>query len=224
MELSHTLEVRPNLYIRAFIKFYQLDAPYNLNTCKLFWGSIGLLVIPIFLLAFSPLIGAAFALTWIGNKIKAADREKRLAYASLSSEERKALRGAKAKPSRRSVWLEKLSANASMIWYKVQTPVTWFFRVFFGLAVLIGLTVLIIWAVGVIPGLPWGDILNFGWRFVLVAGIVVVVAIAIVYGAVKIQDWRESKPIKPKKQSVIKAMFHSFHDHTCANIKVAEKE
>lgn len=230
-ELSHTLEVDLNesnvlwrTFIRIFVKFYDLSRPYDLNTCKLFWGGVGLIVLPIILLALSPLIAVIVGLTLVGDRINDRFRqsasERRAAYRALSEEERYAIDN---KKSRRSGWLDKLSTWGSIVWFKVSTPITWFFRFAIGAAVLVALAILVIWAVGVVPGLPWGAMLNVAWKAVLALLVAGLVGFGI--GSLFMKWWsnRPEKPKKDRKPSVLKAIFNSIHDHTCANVRVVDK-
>jgi hypothetical protein len=225
MELSHTLEVNPNWFIRFFIWFYDLPRrDPDLNTCKLFWGTIGIAVIPPILLVLSPIIAVVISLSWFGNRVTERRRNKRRqelnAFYALSLEEREALVEQK---SSRSENLERFAAWAGAVWFKVQGPVTWFFRLLIGAIVLGALAVGIVVLINIVPGLPWGDILSLAWKAVLGAMAVVGVAFLLAKAFLAWQARRPVKPVpaeKPKKPSVIRAVFASIHDHTCANIKV----
>lgn len=218
MELSHTLEVRPNLFIRAFLKFYGMAPPYDLNTCKLFWGTIGMVVIPPTLLVMAPFIGLAVLSELLQDSRARAKSQRREAFYALSLEERDAL--AKARLSR-SERLDKFSARAGAVWFKVQGTVTWFFRFVIGAIALGCIAYLVVVLINVVPGLPWGDILSIAWKVVLGAIAVLVIAYFLARAFLAWQARRPISPIaKPKKPSVIKATFASIHDHTCANIKV----
>jgi hypothetical protein len=231
MELSHTLEVRPNLFIRAFLKFYDMKPHDELNTCKLFWGTLGMVTIPPFLLAVSPILLLVFIVGTVGDKIKDASVSRHLeaqeARRRLSPEELQAILDAEAaKKSSRAEKLEKFSAIAGAIWFKVQTPVTWFFRALFGFAVLglllFGAVALVDW----LPTLPWDEILSLTWKVLIGAAVVALIGGVIYLG---INAWMKRHPPKPKldrkkKPSVIKATLNSIHDHTCANIKIADPD
>lgn len=215
-DLSHTLEVRPNLFIRAFIKFYDLKYPYGLNTCKLFWGGIGMVILPLVFLALSPLILLLYGAGLLADKAIEARARKWSAYLRLSDAERIELGKLK---TTRAEKLEKFSAWASAVWYKIATPVTWLFRIAVGLLVLVALGALVVAAINWAPGVDWGSVL-------LAAGVFLVAAATIggiVLGGIYLYaTWRERHPKAPKtkKPSVLKAVFASIHNHTCANVEV----
>lgn len=217
MELSHTLEVRPNLFIRAFIRFYDLSYPYDLNTCKLFWGALGMVILPIIGIVLSPIILLVVGLTWFGRKVDQTRTDRRMAYMQFSLEERRQLE-AEASEKWRSKLLGKLSEWGGAIWFKVQTPVTWFFRILVGLLALAAVVAIVILATNVLPGLQWGEILPVA---AVAFGVGAGVAVLLVGGGILIQKLA-ARPARPEKPSVIKAVFRSIHDHTCANIKVTE--
>lgn len=218
MELSHTLEVRPNLFIRSFVKFYGLSKPYDLNTCKLFWGTIGMVVLPILLLALSPLIAIVVPLGFAADKVKESNTRRRI----------EARNAPPAPPSRakrtRADFLTKLSMWGSAFWFKVQTPVTWLFRIVAGaviLAVVVAVILLVIQGIGAIS---WGAVLPVVGYLLIVAAVLLAIGFFLGRPFLKWLESRPTKPAKTKKPSVIKAVFNSIHDHTCANIKVADSE
>lgn len=226
MELTHTLEVEPNWFTRLFFWFYGMGVNEELNTCKLFWGTLGIIVIPPIIVAISPMIALVLALGWIGDTIKDIQSrnqaEARKAYWALTPEERLALDNPPL--SQRSQWLTKFSAAAGAFWFKVQGPATWFFRFIVGAAVLAGLVALVVTLIRAVPGLPWGDILTVAWESVAGGVAIVLVIYLIAKLIVAIRAKRPAKPKSPvedRKPSVIKAVFASIHDHTCANVKVA---
>jgi hypothetical protein len=229
MELTHTLEVKPNLFIRAFVKFYDLPKKDpELNTCKLFWGGLGMIFIPILILATAPVWIPLMGLVWLTERVKESNMQRRQAereaYYKLPFEERQRIEAEKNAPKTRAEWLNKLSSTGSAVWFKIQTPVTWFFRVLIGGIALVGLAALVYLLVTTIPGLPWGEILSLAWKVLLAAiGIALILGGAIYLFGV----WREKHPPKlkaAKKPSVIKAVFASIHDHTCANVKIAYED
>lgn len=222
-QLSHTLEVKPNLFIQAFIKFYDLKAPYGLNTCKLFWGTLGMIVIPPVLIVLSPLIGLILLMAYLSDKADYARAQARRAeqdaYWKMTYEEQLAYDNPPPKPkSSRAEKLEQFSAWAGAVWFKIATPVTWFFRFAVGAAFLFGLILFVPWIAGLAVEVAWGSVLVYAGRFLLGGAI----GLGITWLIIK---WREKHPKvstakEAKRPSVIKAVFHSVHDHTCANIEV----
>lgn len=217
MELTHTLEVRKNLYIRAMIRFYGLSAPYELNTCKLFWGGIGMILLPLLFLALSPIGLSVLGLMWVAEKIKEYNVARH-----PSHRRREVLSPEAREPKTRAEWLDKLSVMASAVWFRVQTPVTWFFRVLIGGAILVGVTILVTFLINVLPGLPWSEILSLTWKVLLGAALVVPTIGGLIFAVLRWRGTHPPKPKAPKKPSVLKAVFASIHDHTCANVKVAD--
>lgn len=226
MELSHTLETKPTLFIRAYLKFYDADET-AINTCKLFWGGIGMIFLPILALICSPVIGIIAGGAWVKDEVEhrslVARMAKRNRIYSMTPEERELyLHPPK---SKRELWLEKAAATMGVIWFKVARPVTWFVRILAGALLLAGLAWLIVTAIDVLPGLPWDSILATA-AWVISAVVIACIFFGLVlflYGA-----WREShpaklKPPKTKKPSLFKAVVSSVHDHTCANVKIVRE-
>lgn len=222
-QLTHTLEVKLNLFLRAFIKFYDLKAPYGLNTCKLFWGTLGMITIPPVMLAVSPILLLIVGAAWLDDKANSARAAKRRAYYALSREERYALDNPPPKPkSSRAEKLEKFSAWASAVWFKIAMPVTWLFRFSVGVAVLVGAWFLAHLLIDAAESAPWESILPIAGLSLLGAALLTGIGYLAINGYLA---WREKhpkkiKPKKAKKPSVIKAVFASIHNHTCANVEV----
>lgn len=217
-ELSHTLTVRPNLFIRTYLKFYKADRR-NINTCKLFWGGVGMVVLPPILLVLSPLFLLVYGILTIGEKVQEHSRAKGWVEQQLAFEPEP-----EPGPSRREQWLEWVSIHAPMLWAKIGKPVTWVFRILVG-AALIALAAYGVYHLGdLLIGIDWADVLPTLGIVVLGALVFAAVAGSLIFGGMYLHEkYRKTHP-KVQKPSVFKAVFRSIHDHTCARIVVDESE
>lgn len=218
--LSHTLTVRPNLFIRAYLRFYGADST-RINTCKLFWGGVGLVVLPPLLLVVSPIIALIVLGAWADDKLKyrASIRaaERRVAFLNAPPTP-----PVETGPSRRERALEWVSIHAPIIWGRIGAPVIWFVRLVVGTALVGGVVYGGYHGIKALLEIGWGDVLAAILTALPWIGLAIVI-IAVILGILWAYDaWRAAhpKPVRAKKPSVFKAVLRSIHDHTCANVQV----
>jgi hypothetical protein len=198
-DLSHTIVVKPNLFLRLFIWFWDTSGQ-SLNTCLLFWGTLGMLIL-------WPLrLGVEFA-AFVASSIPARQRN----FADISEET--ASKPSEPKPpSRLFRLLSAFGHKAGAFWFKFQTPLTWTFRILVGLAILA-------LAVYAVYGLS-----TVAWSWAILLKILVTIAAAagvIIFGIVLafVAD-KYSRRRRRSKRHTIRRIYRSVHDHTCANVVV----
>jgi hypothetical protein len=201
-ELSHTITMKRNWFLKLFIWFWDCEG-MRLNTCLMFWGTLGMVLLwPLRLLiaAVAPLFDA------LAQKATAREIRQRHEYYNRPLVESKP-KG----PSRGARILTKLADSLGAFWFKFQTPITWAFRILVGLVIL-GLAG---WIVYGLTTVAWSwSILWFMLEFLGV----IIGAFALVIGLTYIAD-RRSRNKKPKKHT-IRRIYRAVHDHTCANVVV----
>lgn len=215
---------RNSLPAKLYVDFWDLDES-RMNTCKIFWMMVLTIV-------FSPIILAVVAVGEIGDFVssriprreRVREPQPRPTREELEAAQRAALARAErdeARRRKRDKRLEDFAAVASVVWFKIHTPVKWAFRI---------LTVAVLVALVGYLGYEAATNLDIVLRAVLIAAAlagVVAVVVAVVVGLDRVGFWgpvgRGAKSAGRGAGgffSVLLQFGRSFHDHTCADVEL----
>lgn len=202
MELSHKIEVEPNIFIRAYLWLYEADKN-NINTCKLAWGLIFFLPVALFVNLFlKPLF---FIGDFIGSHLPERERKPARTYVLAEPKE--------SRESKLDRWATKFS-----MWWS-----TWGPRIGIAILALIGAAILTGVVIGVIALLatPLSEILTA--IAVILAWVVgMAVAALLIVGLFTLLDTNKARAKRKGLKNFFRILGTSFHDHTCARITVKE--
>lgn len=196
-ELPHTLVVERTPLIRLYLWTYATSIN-SINTCKLFWAFL-LLPIALPISVFFHLVGPILV-PFIEN-IDYKLEENKARKAEIPVE----LTTAKTGPSRAERLLNKIAAAASVIWFKVQPALKWL-----GIAGGLAVAALLAYVIIAFTGRFLEVLLIMG---LTAAGFLLLIAII-----TPIVIYFEKHPRKNK--GLLRKLGRSFHEHTCANVKV----
>ena len=214
-DLSHTIVVKPNLFIRAFVWFWDC-AGAPLNPCLIFWGTLGMILLWPLRLILGLVALVATALEPLVRRVHLRNLER----AESRPVEVRSISYEPKPPSSLSKLLMRLAHSGSLFWYKFQTPLTWAFRVFVAGA----LIVLFAFGIYGLSTVAWSWTIL--WVTLEFIGTILgtVIAVAVFFGTVEFFKARSrQRPPKVRKHT-FRRIMRSVHDHTCANVVIEGQE
>lgn len=201
-QLPHTLEVDRGIAIRLYLWTYAAN-PRRINTCKMFWAFVLMpLVMP-----FSLLIhGAGKVLDW-WDEHGPAPKSVGRAYTPPP---------VKTGPSKGERLLEAFSNFMAKVWFRLQPLLKWG-GIAIGALIALALLYLIITNIEAV-GLAFLKVLLWGIASIAIAAVMV----GIVYGLDRLGLFGSLGRKIGGFFSLMKQLYRSVHDHTCANVKVKD--